>query len=60
MQDVSRAGFYQDGSKPKSATAAITIELEKARMKALGKCIDQSLPQDHYERASFESHQKIF
>ena len=59
MQDVSRAGFYQDGSKPKSATAAITIELEKARMKALGKRIDQSLPQDHYERASFESHQKI-
>ena len=58
-QDVSRAGFYHDGSKPKSATAAVTIELEKARMKALGKRIDQSLPQGHYERASFESHQKM-
>jgi hypothetical protein len=38
-QDVSRAGFYHDGSKHKSATAAITIELEKARMNALGTCI---------------------
>ena len=28
-------------------------------MKALGKRIDQSLPQGHYERASFESHQKM-
>jgi hypothetical protein len=34
---------------------------QKARMKALGKCIELSLPQGHYhyERASFESWQSI-
>jgi hypothetical protein len=58
-EDVSRAGFYHDGSKPKSATAAITIELEKARMNTLCECIELSLPQGHYERASFESWQSI-
>jgi hypothetical protein len=41
--------------------SAITIELEKACMKALGKCIEQSLPQaqGHYERTSFESYKRI-
>jgi hypothetical protein len=58
-QGVSRAGFYHDGSTPKSATAAITIELEKARMNTLRECIELSLPQGHYERASFESWQSI-
>ena len=58
-QDVLRAGFYHDGSKPKSATAALTIELERARMKSLRQTIESSLPQGHYERASFESWQNI-
>jgi hypothetical protein len=61
-QDVSRAGFYHDGSRNLGQLvlhAAITIELEKARMKSLCQCIESSLSQGHYERASFESWQSI-
>ena len=42
-------------TKVSHCRSAITIELEKARMKALGKCIEQSLPQDH-TREFVQSH----
>jgi hypothetical protein len=40
-------------------SVADSIELEKARMNLLRQHIELSLPQGHYERASFESWQSI-
>ena len=58
-QPVSNAGIYHDGSAPKSATHAITIELEKARMMKLGTTITSTHPHDHYERLAWDSWQKM-
>ena len=53
-QDVSRAGFYKDGTFAPSITNAVTIELERSRKTALGTQISSSLNRREYERWAFE------
>ena len=58
-QDISGAGIYPDGSIAKSATKALTIELEKTRSTKLGVTIADTLGRDQYERWAFEACGKL-
>ena len=54
-QEVTRAGFYEDGTVAASVTKALTIELESARATTLGEEITTALGRDEYERWAWES-----
>ena len=58
-QDVTRAGFYADGTVAASVTMAITIEIERARMVKLGKTVTTDLGRRDYERWSWEAWTKM-
>lgn len=54
-QTLYKAGRYGDGTLPKSATHATTMELESHRALHLGKQIKSNLPRTDYGRQAFEA-----
>ena len=48
-QPVEQAGFHADGSRPNSATDAVTRELEGARARHLGRRVS-AMPREEYEK----------
>ena len=57
--EVTRAGFYKDGTVAASVTKALTIKFELARATKLGETITTQLGREEYERWAWESCDKI-
>jgi len=58
-QEVTCAGFYEDGTITGSVTNAVTNELEKCRWLHLGQELKVSLNKGEYERWYFDGWKKM-